>query len=368
MQSPAQCQPTGDTGLLRRDARAHLDAGGYVEAEREARALIASLGGLAGENQRVVNRAADLLVEALARNGRAAEADTRNLAEELVRRRETASDTDASALATALRNLGDVLVQAGSYREGVVALERAQRTRQTAGTAGTLDAALDLDYLTLALLPVGRYDEALDISGRALALKQKFLAPGDTAIARTLEIRGRVWQRKGDYARARVDLERALAIREAASPRHPDMATTLLLLGLQFTVEGEIAKSRQFLERGLSLAEATLRADHPDVASLLRNLAIPVQNQGDLSSAHALQERAASIAEASLGRDHPLVADCLNDLAGTLLIQGEYVAARPLYQRALTIYDRRLGPANLPAATVLYNLAILHTSLGDCAP
>ena len=233
------------------------------------------------------------------------------------------------------------------------------------GTAGTLDAALDFDYLTLALLPIGRYDKALDISGRALALKQTILAPGDAAIARTLDIRGSVWQRKGDYARARVDLERALAIREAVSPRHPDMATTLLLLGLQFTVEGEIAKSRQFLERGLSLAEATLRADHPDVASLLRNLAIPVQNQGDLSSAHALQKRAASIAEASLGRDHPLVADCLNDLAGTLLIQGEYVAARPLYDRALTIYDQRLGPDNLPAATVLYNLAILHTSLGD---
>ena len=202
MPSPAECQAIGDVGLLRRDARAHIDAGGYVEAEREARALIASLGGLSGENQREVSRAADLLVEALARNGRAAEADTRTLAEEMVRRRETGSDADSSALATALRNLGDVLVQAGSYREAVAALERAQRSRQTAGTTGNLDAAIDFDYLTLALLPVGRYDEALDISGRALALKQKILAPTDAAIARTLEIRGRVWQRKGDYGRA----------------------------------------------------------------------------------------------------------------------------------------------------------------------
>ena len=365
IQSPAESQFIGDNGLRQGDVRAHIDGGRYVEAERGARALLARLGGLSGENLVDVNRAADLLVEALVRNGRAAETDTRSLAEEMVRRRDTGNGTDSSALATALRNLGDVLVQAGSYRDAIAALDRAQRIRQGKTAAGSLDVAIDLDYLTLALLPIGRYDEALDVSSRALAIKQKILGPTDVAIARTLEIVARVRQRKGDYAGARPNLERALAIREAVAPRHPDVATTLLFLGLQLTLEGEIAQSRLFLERALSLAETTLRADHPDIALLLRNLAIPVQNLGDLTSARAFQERAVSIAQASLVDDHPLVADCQNDLAGTLLIQGEYVAARPLYERALTTYDRRLGPDNLAAATVLYNLAFLHTRLGD---
>jgi CHAT domain-containing protein/tetratricopeptide (TPR) repeat protein len=365
VQPSADCQPSRDVGARRLEVRAHIEDGRYAEAESEGRALLASFGALSHENRIELNRAADLLVEALARNGRGAEADTRAFAEEMVRRREAAGEEDTPALATALRNLGDVLLQAGFYREAVAALERAQRSRQTAGAAGSLDAAIDLDYLTLAFLPVGRYDEALDVSGRALALKQKILAPTDVGIARTLEIRGRVWQRKGDYAHARSDLEPALAIREAAAPRHPDMATTLMLLGIQLSLEGEITKSREFLERGLSLAETTLRPEHPDVASLLRMLAKSVKDLGDLIRARALLERAVSIAETSLGAGHPLLADCLNDLAGSLLIQGEYVAARPLYERALTTYEQRLGPDNLAGATVLYNLAILHTSLGD---
>jgi len=365
VQPSAECQPSRDVGALQRQVRALIDDGRYVEAEREARALFASFGARSKENSIELNRVTDLLVEALARNGRGAEADTRTLAEEMVRRREAGSGEDTPALATALRNLGDVLIQAGFYREAVAALERAQRGRQTTGAAASLDAAMDLDYLTLAFLPVGRYDDALDVSGRALALKQKILVPTDVGIARTLEIRARVWQRKGDYPHARSDLEPALTIREAAAPRHPEMATTLMLLGIQLSLEGEMTESREVLERGLSLAETTLRTEHPDVASLLRILAKAVKDLGDLTRARTLLERAVSIAETSLGAGHPLLADCLNDLAGSLLMQGEYVAARPLYERALTTYEQRLGPDNLAGATVLYNLALVHTSLGD---
>jgi CHAT domain-containing protein/tetratricopeptide (TPR) repeat protein len=364
VQSLAECQPSPELESRRRQIRAHMDAGRYVEAERQARALFASLGALSGEDRPEVNRAADLLIETLIRNGRGAEPDTRSLAEEMVRRREATRGDDSSALATALRNLGSVLFQAGYYREALTALDRARRLHEESAAA-TLDVAIDLDHLALALLHVGRYDEALEVSGHALTTKQNILGPTDVSLARTLENLGRVWQRKGNNSQARSNLERALTIREAAASRHPDVATTLMLLGTQFFVEGEITRSRQLLERGLSLAEATLRTGHPDVAVLLRTLSIPVRNLGDLPRARALRERAASIAEDALGPEHPSVADCLNDLAGILLIEGEYVAARPLYERALAIYERRLGSDYPGLATVFYNLSILHASLGD---
>src|SRR4029453_6183196 len=117
VQPSAECQPTRDTAPLRREIRTHIDEGRYVQAEDGARALLASLGELSNQNRLEVNRAADLLVEALARNGRGAEPYSRTLAEEMVRRREAAEDADSSALATALRNLGDVLFQGGFYRE-----------------------------------------------------------------------------------------------------------------------------------------------------------------------------------------------------------------------------------------------------------
>jgi len=365
IQHPAASQGRDDVGARQRNIRADIDGGRYDKAESQARALLAGLGGLSGGNQADVNRAADLLVEALVRNGRAAEIETRSLAEEMVRRRDAGGETDGSALAAALRNLGDVRLQAGFYNEAIVVLDRARHIHPDGIAADNLDVARVLDSLALAMLPVGRYDEALDVSSRALAIKQKIPNSSAVGIARTMEILARVHQRKSDYARARSEVDHALAIRDAPAAPHPDLAITLLLNGLQLSIEGEIGKSRLVLERALSLAEATLRSDHPDLALILRNLAIPVQNLGDLTSARVLQERALSIANASLGDDHPLVADCQNDLAGTLLIQGDYVAARPLYEQALTTYDRRFGPDNLAAATVLYNLAVLHTRLGD---
>jgi hypothetical protein len=76
VQSTVGGQPSRDVGQLRRAIRTHIDSGRYVDAENEARALFLSLGALSSDNQLEVNPAADLLVEALARNGRAAEPDT----------------------------------------------------------------------------------------------------------------------------------------------------------------------------------------------------------------------------------------------------------------------------------------------------
>ena len=101
VQPSAECQPSRDVGALQRQVRALIDDGRYVEAEREARALFASFGARSKENSIELNRVTDLLVEALARNGRGAEADTRTLAEEMVRRREAGSGEDTPAHATA---------------------------------------------------------------------------------------------------------------------------------------------------------------------------------------------------------------------------------------------------------------------------
>ena len=357
-------QTADDIQRLRTAIRAQIDQGHYRDAEAQARALVSTVKEVSSGNQVQIDRAGDLLVEASTKNGHGAEADTRTLAEELVRRRERDLGSDPLDVATALRNLGDVLFQAGDYVRATAEFARALSARQRYAGSDDADVAEDLDHQALALTQIGQHDQALSASNRALSIREKVPTVANMATARTLTIRGRIWQRKGDYPKARSDLQRALAIWQEVNTDHPESAATLMQFGMQLVLEGDTSQAERVLERAASIAQATLRPGHPDVALFLKTLAIPVTDLGDLSRARKLQEQAVAISEAALGPDHLLTAFCLNDLAGTLLVEGDYTTSRPLYERALKIYER-LGPDYPEIATVNYNLAILNTKLGD---
>ena len=357
-------QTTADVEQVRQAIREQIERGHYDDAEAQARALVSSLKEVSGGNQIQVDRASDLLIEASTKNGHGADADTRMLAEALVRRRESGLGGDALALATALRNLGDVLFQAGDYVRASAEFARGLRIREATAGPDAPGIADDLDLAALALSQVGQLDQALAASDRALSVRENIRKDADGALARTLTIRSLVWQRKGDYPKTRSDLERALSIWRAGDSEHPEAAATLMRFGIQLALDGDRSEAQRVLERAALVAQRTLRPGHPDIASFLRYLAIPVQSLGDLSRARALQEQAVSISEAALGPEHRLTADCLNDLAGTLLIQGDYATAGPLYERALGMYER-FGPDYPGIATVRYNLAILNAKLGD---
>ncbi len=343
--------------------RSLIEVGRYGEAEAQAARLFDAQRATAGD-ELVDLRPADLLVEALTRNGRGAEPRTREIAERVIQVRIGRFDPEDPSLVPTLRNLGEVLFQAGEYRLAVVRFEEALRISERNG-ANTSEVAECLDNLARALMRIERSDEARLFVDRALAIKQQIYGWDDVAIARTLEIRSMIWQRKGEFSRSRSDLERAVAIREASHSKHPDTALGLMLFGLQLRYEGNLVQARIFLTRAASLAESSLRPDHPDLAIYLRFLAWVLSDVGDLAGARVLQERGLAISERSLGSEHPLVADQLNDLANTLLLQGEYSPARNFYEHALKTYERKLGPDDFYVTTVVYNLAILNASLGD---
>ncbi len=345
--------------------RSLIGEGKYAEAEAEAEGLVSVIQSAQGSGSLEVARATDLLVEALICNGKGAEPRTRALAEQAIRSKEAHVGADDSMLAPSLRNLGDVLAELFEYQLAIAPYERAVAVRERA--LGREDPVVgdDLDHLAWALTLAEHHDQALTAITRALGIKEKTLDRGDAKIARTLEVHGSVLQRRGEYARARPVLQRALALREAVDPAHPQMARTLSLIGTQFWFEGDLVQAKQFSARAVAVAENALRPGHPDLAYYLRNLALPVADLGDLADARTLRERALAIAESSLGSDHPLVAVQLNDLANSLVLQGEYSEARQTYERALQIYERRLGPQHTRVTTVVYNLAIVSAALGD---
>jgi CHAT domain-containing protein/tetratricopeptide (TPR) repeat protein len=357
VQSPARPQSA------LQEVRAHLEAGRYEEAENAARAEISRLEDTAAEAADS-NELLDLLVESLIRNGRGAEAQTLALAQDAVSRRENSSGQQGDSLAVSVRNLGDVLLDSGQYRQARAVFERAVSVRERPGS-GSVDAADDLDHLAGALIWLERYDEALATINRALAIKERELTERDVRLARTLEVRGLLWQRRGEYPPARKDLERALAIRERGRTEHPETAALLTLLGEQYWFEGDLVQSRQTLRRAIGMARATLRAGHPGLAWTLISFAIPLDDLGLVGEARAIREEAVALAEVGLRADHPVVAVALNDLALSLIRQGDYAGARRLQVRALAIYDKWLGSENSFVTTLLQNLAILNVQIGD---
>ena len=353
-----------DIAQSSRDIRAAIEEGRLVDAENQARSLLTSFGGLAGEKQADAMIAADLWLDAIIENGRGGDPDAQELAQEILRMREAVSPEARRTVATAHGHLGAVLFQAGDYRRAALELDMARVIRENEAIANDASAVADYGRLAMALLKLGRNDDALAASNRAVEIAES-LAASEVFTAGALNVRGYVWQWKGEYSRSRADLERALAMQQDVRARYPNAAMTLMLLGQQFALEGDVAQARDFLERSVSLAEATLRPAHPNIVWFLRVLAVPNQDLGDLGRAQALQERALAISLSSVGPNHPQTGECLQDLAGTLLLQADYEGARSRYENALKIYERRFDRDYAGTATVIYNLAILNAGLGD---
>ena len=335
----------------------------YSEAETRALALLSAIQTTANVSVTEMAQVSDLAVESLVLNGRGAEPRTQVLALQVLQSREDAAGSTAASLATSLRNLGDVLFESGNYQQASERYQQSLGLHERAPNTNRLDVAKDLDRLARALTWNDRGDDALAVLDRALALKEKELGGHDRRLVETLEIRASLLQRRGEYALARSDLDRAVALQQIAGAKQPAMAAVLSLLGLQFWLEGDLAQSKQFCGAALTVASEALRADHPEVATYLRNLAVPVGELGDLKTARALRERALAIAEQTMGKDHPAVGLFLNDLAISFTQEGDYAAARLLYERALRIYQRRLGDSSTLTPTVIYNLASVNAVL-----
>ena len=199
-----------------------LNDGRYDEAEGRAKELRSHAASALSPGLDL--RLTRILVEALVLNGRAMDPSTLALANHVLATRESAGGVDHTS-ATGLRLMGQVLHAQGDYRQAESYFRRAQAERERYFGADAIELAGDLRHLAQTLMWLERFDEAAAAAERALAIEERARPPSMVSIARTLETRALVLQRSGQYPRARLDLDRALVIREANTPHHPETAT-----------------------------------------------------------------------------------------------------------------------------------------------
>jgi serine/threonine protein kinase/tetratricopeptide (TPR) repeat protein len=136
-------------------------------------------------------------------------------------------------------NVGEALLDLKRPAEALPYFEQATAECEHAFGAGHATCGLTLCGLGEAYRRLGRLDEALATFRRAVAVSEKALAPDHPQVARALTGIGRVELERHASARARVALERALAIREHHPDEVPELASARFVLAQALWSVGE---------------------------------------------------------------------------------------------------------------------------------
>jgi non-specific serine/threonine protein kinase len=181
------------------------------------------------------------------------------------------------------------------------------------------------------------------------------------ARARALSGAGRLAQRQGALAEARVLLEESLSLCNGFGD-HTGMARALNNLGLVCSQQGDHDGARARFEESLALARET--GDRRGASMCLNNLAEQSRERGDLKSARPQYEDA--LAEARLGGDPGNIALCLQNLAILLLQDGDPEGAGGFNLEALRIVrDLGLRALGVGVVEVAGGLALASGDLAN---
>ena len=235
---------------------------------------------------------------------------------------------------------------------------------------GWLDSLARAELLSqvgdVLLFRLSEYAKAKVELEAALAIFEAHHGSEHVRVALVLNHLGGACIRLGDYSRARELLERSLRIMEANYDANDvQLAPTLGNLGIAHHELGEHAKAKELLERSLAINEAHLGPDHVQVAVCLSGLASVYGSLGDHSRKRELLERVLATEEALYGSEHVEVAATINNLGATYNALGEPAKARDTLQRALDILQAHYGDHHIALAAALNNLGSAYGALGE---
>jgi len=362
----AQLRPATPDRVTEEAVRHALDDGAYGEAERLAR-LLTSLRGSPFESSSAESfTAADLLVEALWKNGKAAADDTVARAERLVALRRQQLGSARVQLAISLGNLGALRTDRGEYRAAVAAEEEALSIRRESFDSSDPAIADALDGLAAPLILLNRFEDARRWLDESERIRQTH-PDQPLASARTLYLRA-LWHREaGSYALAEAPLAEALNTQQSLIPLHPETARSLRLRGDLYFFAGDWVRAEMSWKEALALVERTLGPEHPMVPPLLRWIANATKAFGGMEEAQHLLDRALPIGQRVLARCQPESAGLLNDTANLATYNGDFEKARVFYAATRDVVERCYGPTHSLTATVIFNQGSLAAEAGDLA-
>ncbi len=166
-----------------------------------------------------------------------------------------------------------------------------------------------------------------------------------------------VFHFQGDYERARIVLEEAVALSRAGGDSW-SIVNSLWLLALVLSFQGDLERARALLEESLALSRR--ESYKGGIASSLFVLGL-IQLQGDVAQARVLLEESLALFK-ELG-DRQSVAQSLGSLAWISFVQGEYAGARAFLLESFAV-ARAVG-SKWYIAACLVGLGVVVAAQGE---
>ena len=211
----------------------------------------------------------------------------------------------------------------------------------------------------------GKYNEAIALAEKALAIRQRILSNEHPDVAVSLDNLAFLYHAQGRYSEAEtLYLQSLEMLKHLLGEEHPGVATSLNALALLYKDQGKYEKAENYNLQALEMRKRLLGEEHPSVATSLNNLAVLYGAQGRYKEAEDYYLQAWEMRKRLLGEEHPEVATSLNNLADLYLNQGKYEKAEIYSLQALEMTKRLLGEEHPSVATSLNNLAVLYGAQG----
>ena len=267
-------------------------------------------------------------------------------------------DGDELMRARLLNNVGLFHTKFGRFEEAAEVTRRALGIRAEYLPPQHPDRIDALGNLAAIEIERGHFDEAMALQRTVIDARRALHGDDHPEVASALSNYGAAFFEQRQLDRAREIDEEALAMRRRVlPPGHLDIALSLVNLGAVVGEQGDYVRARELYEQARQIREAALPEDHPDLISTWGDLGIAYSRAGEYDKARTYVRRAIEGTSAALGPDHPELGRTWGNLGVIEQLDGNLEGADEAYGNALRIFEAKLGPDSLYTAYVLNNLA-----------
>jgi len=267
-----------------------------------------------------------------------------------------ALSTDPKVQAELYATLGLIYQKLGKLDRAEELLTQALEERNSLFGADSTEAAESLVALGQLRADQAKYEDAEKLVRQGLEIDQRHLPPNHTAVINARTALGVVLTDRGNYDQATRILAETVRLQANPNPPTSALATSLSALADAHYYAGHYSIADPLYRRVLDIHRQLYGPQHPLVADDLASLGSVQQDLGFYPQAEQYYRQALAITEAYYGKDSPNTAADLNMLGRSILYQKRNDEARGLVEQALAIREQAFGPNHPSVATTLNEL------------
>ena len=189
----------------------------------------------------------------------------------------------------------------------------------------------------------GRNLASLMLYEAAIKDQEKLSKKEDQFLATLLDNSALVHAEMGNFAQAKSNQERALAIyKKTLPPDSMDLAQTMSNLAETYALMKQPDKAEPLMQASISIYKKHKPADDPSILIAMDNLAALYVGKGQYARAEQIQHTVVAGLEKQY-KKHPVLAEALGNLSATLYAEKKYPESEKLLKRSIDMQKEMFG-------------------------